>query len=97
MEEQNRLTSDDFDACACASAVASLMAPASAVSLALPAASALLDPGDLPLLLLTPRRSSCRGTLNVAEASVGPALRGGGWVVFPIASTSITSNITTSK
>ena len=36
--------------------------------------------------VLTPRRSSCRGTLRVPTVSVGPALRGDGWVPVPIAS-----------
>ena len=33
-----------------------------------------------------PRRSSCRSTLRVPTVPVGPALRGGWWVVSPIAS-----------
>ena len=36
--------------------------------------------------ILTPRRSSWRSTLLAGTASVGPALRGGGWVPVPIAS-----------
>ena len=38
------------------------------------------------LLLLTPRRSSCRGLVRGPETSVGPALRGDGWVRVHIAS-----------
>ena len=37
-------------------------------------------------VLLTPRRSSWLSTLRVPTVSAGPALRGGGWVVCPIAS-----------
>ena len=36
--------------------------------------------------ILTPRRSNWPSTLRGRTTPVGPALRDGGWVVFPIAS-----------